>query len=153
MTVKEIRESVVAPVIDAVQRNPVTALAVNLKDGLRAISDSPGAAPVHAFVRQGGDEFAQVLVAFPAQGIQPVSEMGQIFEPTPQLVTGEMTGKDVSPVDYLGRQSFEGALDMAEVQGVAKAERQLTGKQSVAEIMAAGKEVEQAREQKRELER
>lgn len=81
---------------------------------VRAVSDSPGAAPLHAMMRQGADEIAQVLTAFPAQGIQPVAEAGQLLEPTSQLVTEQMTGR-----------------------------------MSLADIMAAGKEVEQAREQQR----
>lgn len=89
----QMRESVVAPAIDAVQRNPATVLTLNTLDVARAISDSPGAAPLHAMVRQGADEIAQVLTAFPAHAVQPVSEPGQIFEPTPQLVTEQMTGK------------------------------------------------------------
>lgn len=81
---------------------------------VRAVSDSPGAAPLHAFVRQGADEIGQALVAFPANGIQPASEPGQLFEPTAQMVT-----------------------------------EQLTGRTSLQDILAAGKEVEQAREQHR----
>ena len=50
--------------------------------------------------------------------VYPVREPGQLFEPTPQMVT-----------------------------------EQITGKQSLAEIMAAGKVVEHAREQQRELQR
>ena len=65
---------------------------------IRAVSDSPGAAPLHAYVRQGADEFAQILPAFPAHGIQPVSEMGQIFEPTPGEVDREKTGRTME--DY-----------------------------------------------------
>jgi hypothetical protein len=89
----QMREAVVAPAIDAIQRNPVTVLALNALDTARAISNSPGAAPLHAMVRQGADEIAQVLTAFPAHAVQPVAEQGQIFEPTPQLVTEQMTGK------------------------------------------------------------
>src|SRR5262245_21600332 len=70
------------PVTKAVVNNPFTQIGIALVDGLKAVSDSPGAAPIHAAVRQGADEFAQVLVAFPANGIQPVAEQGQLFEPT-----------------------------------------------------------------------
>jgi hypothetical protein len=87
------RESVVAPAIDAAQRSSVVALAINTRDTARAVSDSPHMAPIHAAVRQGADEIAQVLTAFPANGVQPVSEQGQLFEPTPQLVTEQMTGR------------------------------------------------------------
>lgn len=66
----------------------------------KAISDSPGAAPVHAYVRQGVDEATQVLPAFPSQGIQPVSEMGQLFEPTPAEADRQLVGK-VSLSDIL----------------------------------------------------
>jgi hypothetical protein len=103
----QMREAVVAPAIDAVQRNPAAVLAVNVRDMARAVSDSPGAAPLHAMVRQGADEIAQVLTAFPAHAVQPVAEAGQIFEPTPQLVTEQMTGK--LGIDDLRAKARDGA--------------------------------------------
>lgn len=63
---------------------------------LRKVSDSHHAAPIHAFIRQGADELSQALVAFPQGSIQPVSEPGQIFEPTSQEVTRE-NEKKVDP--------------------------------------------------------
>jgi hypothetical protein len=65
----------------------------------REISDSRGAAPIHAAIRQGADEIAQVLTAFPSQAVQPTPEPGQLFEVTPQEVYNQKTGKDVGPAD------------------------------------------------------
>jgi hypothetical protein len=59
----------------------------------RDISNSPHMAPIHAMIRQGADEIAQVLPAFPAQGIQPVAEMGQLFEITPGMATEQIKGQ------------------------------------------------------------
>ncbi len=59
----------------------------------RAISNSAGAAPLHAAVRQGADEISQILPAFPAQSVQPVAEPGQMLEPTQQQVTDEARGR------------------------------------------------------------
>lgn len=87
---RAIRENVVAPAIDGAQR--AMAPATHARDAMRAASDSSGAAPLHAFIRQGVDELSQVLNAFP-DGVKPVAEAGQMFEPTSQLVTQEMTGK------------------------------------------------------------
>jgi hypothetical protein len=61
----------------------------------RDASNSPHMAPLHAFVRQGADESAQVLPAFPDSNVRPASEPGQLFEPTPQMVTAEITGKQI----------------------------------------------------------
>ncbi len=60
----------------------------------RDISDSKHMAPIHAMIRQGADEIAQVLPAFPSQGIQPVSEMGQLFEITPGMATEQIKGTE-----------------------------------------------------------
>lgn len=69
--------------------------AIKVKDVARAVSNSTGAAPLHAMVRQGADEIAQVLAAFPDSNVRPVAESGQLFEPTQQLVTEQLTGKKV----------------------------------------------------------
>lgn len=58
----------------------------------RDISNSPHMAPIHAMIRQGADEIAQILPAFPSQGIQPVAEMGQLFEITPGMATEQIKG-------------------------------------------------------------
>jgi hypothetical protein len=75
------------------------AAAVNTKnavvDGARAVSNSPGAAPLHALMRQGADEIAQILPAFP-DSVRSVPESGQILEPTQALVTKEITGKHLN---------------------------------------------------------
>lgn len=63
----------------------------------RDVSNSRGAAPLHAMIRQGADEIAQILPAFP-ESVKPSPEMGQLFEPTPQMVTENLTG---SRPDYL----------------------------------------------------
>jgi hypothetical protein len=77
----------------------VHAATVNTKDaivdGARAVSNSPGAAPLHALLRQGADEIAQVLPAFP-ESVKSVAESGQILEPTQALVTQEMTGRQMN---------------------------------------------------------
>lgn len=77
----------------------VHAAAVNTKDvivdGARAVSNSPGAAPLHAAVRQGADEIAQILPAFP-DSVKPVPESGQLFEPTQAIVTQQMTGRQIN---------------------------------------------------------
>jgi hypothetical protein len=64
-------------------------------DGARAISNSPGAAPLHALVRQGADEIAQILPAFP-DSVRSVPESGQLLEPTQALVTKEITGRNLN---------------------------------------------------------
>ncbi len=112
-TLAALRESVVAPAIDAVQRSPVYALTANTIDVARAISNSPGAAPLHAAVRQGADEIAQVLTAFPANGIQPVSEMGQLFEPTPAEADRQLTGRSLSDLrEYAARATERAGQEM-----------------------------------------
>jgi len=77
----------------------VHAAAINTKDavvdGARAISNSPGAAPLHAIVRQGADEIAQILPAFP-DSVKSVPESGQLLEPTQALVTKEITGRHLN---------------------------------------------------------
>jgi hypothetical protein len=73
----------------------VQAAVINSRDALRAVSNSPGAAPVHAAIRQGTDEIAQVLPAFP-DSMRTVAESGQLFEPTQAIVTGEITGRQMN---------------------------------------------------------
>ncbi len=65
--------------------------------GARAVSNSPGAALLHALVRQGAvDEIlTQILPAFP-ESVKSVPESGQILEPTQALVTQEMTGRQMN---------------------------------------------------------
>jgi hypothetical protein len=60
----------------------------------RSISDSPHMAPIHAFIRQGADEIAQALPAFPDSNIRPQSEMGQLFEITPGMATEQIKGHE-----------------------------------------------------------
>lgn len=60
----------------------------------RAISNSAGAAPLHAMVRQGGDEIAQILPAFPDSNVRNQAEMGQLLEITPQAAHEQVTGKN-----------------------------------------------------------
>jgi hypothetical protein len=93
---EQMREAVVAPAIDAMQRNPLSVAAVNARDALRDVSNHPGAAPLHAMVRQGADELAQVLAAFPDSNVRPQAEPGQIFEPTQALVTQQLTGRQMN---------------------------------------------------------
>jgi hypothetical protein len=64
-------------------------------DGARAVSNSPGAAPLHALVRQGADEIAQILPAFP-DSMRTQPEAGQILEPTQAIVTKEITGRQMN---------------------------------------------------------
>lgn len=90
---EQIRESVVAPAIDAVQRNPVTVLTLSALDAARAVSDSPGAAPLHAAYRGGLKDLQDaILPAFP-DSMKTREEPGAIGTPTQQLVTEQMTGK------------------------------------------------------------
>jgi len=68
------------------------------KKALEAVKDavnSPGMAAIHAFIRQGADEFSQILPAFP-DSMRTQPEPGQLFEPTPQLITEQMTGRQVN---------------------------------------------------------
>lgn len=83
--------TVMEAVKEGVRESPIGQMA----RAARAISDSPGAAPIHAFVRQGADEIAQVLAAFPDSNVKPQAEQGQIFEPTPQLITAQIKGAEV----------------------------------------------------------
>lgn len=79
---------------NALEQNPVYSTAASLLS-------SPGASPLKAFVRQGADELAQVLSAFP-DGVQPVPEPGLAFEPTQAMMTEEITGRKVhSAADLL----------------------------------------------------
>lgn len=61
---------------------------------IRDISNSHHCAPLHAWVRQGADEIGQVLPAFP-DSVRPIPETGQIFEPTPQEVFLNKTGREL----------------------------------------------------------
>lgn len=74
----------------------------SLRDGvgravqsLRDASNSRGAAPLHAFIRQGVDEIGNnLLPAFP-ESPKPQPEMGQLFEPTPwQIQEGLNVNRD-----------------------------------------------------------
>ncbi|HYT91671.1 MAG TPA: hypothetical protein VEL76_23360 [Gemmataceae bacterium] len=66
------------------------------RETVKAISDSPHMAPVHALIRQGADEVAQLRPAFPDSNVRNQGEPGQMFEPTPQLITEQMTGRQVN---------------------------------------------------------
>lgn len=61
--------------------------------GIRAISNHPDAAPLHAFVRQGAHELTQILPAFPDSNVRPIEEPGAMGNPTQMIVTNEITGK------------------------------------------------------------
>jgi hypothetical protein len=61
---------------------------------MREISNSHHAAPLHAWFRQGADEIAQVLPAFP-DSVKAVPETGQLFEPTSQEVFLNKTGREL----------------------------------------------------------
>ena len=65
-----------------------------LIDGARAVSNSHHAAPIHAMIRQGADEIAQILPAFP-ESVKPTPETGQMFEPTSQEVFLNRTGREL----------------------------------------------------------
>lgn len=75
------------------------AAAINAKDavvqGARDMSNSHHSAALHAFVRQGAREVAQVLQAFPDSNVRPVEEPGQIFNPTMQEVFLNKTGREL----------------------------------------------------------
>lgn len=61
---------------------------------MRDVSNSHHAAALHAWVRQGADEIAQLLPAFP-DSVKSVPETGQMFEPTPQEVFLNKTGREL----------------------------------------------------------
>jgi hypothetical protein len=65
------------------------------RDAMRAVSNSPHMAPIHALIRQGADEIAQVLPAFPDSNVKPQAELGQVFEITPQMATEQLTGRQL----------------------------------------------------------
>ena len=57
------------------------------------VSSQPSfSAPLYAGLRQGSKELSQILPAFP-QSVQPVEEIGTLGNPTPQLVTEQITGE------------------------------------------------------------
>jgi hypothetical protein len=64
-------------------------------EALRAASNSHHAAPLHAAVRQGARELAQILPAFPDSNVKPVEEPGQMFNATPQEVFLNKTGREL----------------------------------------------------------
>jgi hypothetical protein len=70
-------------------------------ESARSVSNSHHCAALHAFVRQGTDEIAQALVAFPDSNIRPVDEPGQLFNPTMQEVFLNKTGRDLD-IDFGG---------------------------------------------------
>src|SRR5688572_2066467 len=74
------------------------AAAVNTKDIVidtaRSISNSHHSAPIHAMIRQGADEIAQVIPAFP-DSVRSTPETGQMFEPTSQEVFLNKTGREL----------------------------------------------------------
>jgi hypothetical protein len=60
----------------------------------RSISDSPHMGAIHAWIRQGADEIAQALPAFPDSNIRPQSELGQIFEVTQSQANEQIRGRE-----------------------------------------------------------
>lgn len=67
-------------------------LAAGVVHTARAVSDSHHLAPIHALIRQGADEIAQVLPAFPESNVRPQAELGQLFEITPGMATEQIKG-------------------------------------------------------------
>jgi hypothetical protein len=57
--------------------------------------NSPGMAPLNAFIRQGADEIAQALPAF-QDSIRTQPELGQLFEITPQAAQDQISGRGVN---------------------------------------------------------
>jgi len=96
--------------------------ATKVRDVARAVSNSTGAAPLHAMVRQGADEIAQVLAAFPDSNVRPVAETGQLFEPTQQLVTEQLTGRKVDL--RTDRIAGTGKMTLEQLRGYAAAKAQ-----------------------------
>lgn len=81
---QQAHQALVAAPINAMENSPAYAAALNVTHGLQAISNSHHMAPIHAMIRQGADELAQALPAFPDSNMRPQPEMGQLFEITPQ---------------------------------------------------------------------
>lgn len=109
-------------------------------DFIRSISDGPGAVPVHAFARQGTDEIAQALKAFP-DSITPVSEPGQLFEPPHGMVSDQLRGNNVhGPKDAAREQPKEQPQQGKEVEQAPQPQREPAPHQ--------GKEVTQEKETK-----
>lgn len=71
---------------------------------VRAVSNSPGAAPLHAAWRGGLKDLQDaVMPAFPdAQKAR--EEPGGIASPTPQMVTAQLTGRDIDREVELDRE-------------------------------------------------
>jgi hypothetical protein len=67
-----------------------------------------------AWIRQGFKEIAQVLQAFPGQGIHQVEEPGLFGNPTPQIVTNEM-----------GAGSYQQQLQEASQRAVPSQDQQM----------------------------
>jgi hypothetical protein len=66
-----------------------------MRDAARAVSNSPGAAPLHAAWRGGLKDLQDaVLPAFP-DSQKAREEPGGIASPTPQMVTAQLTGRDI----------------------------------------------------------
>jgi hypothetical protein len=61
---------------------------------MRDVSNSHHAAPLHAFLRQGADEVAQILPAFP-ESVKTVAEAGALLEPTMQEIFLQKTGREL----------------------------------------------------------
>jgi hypothetical protein len=66
-----------------------------------------GAGHVKAMMRQGAKEIAQVLPAFPAQGIQPVEEPGLAGVLTPQEVAQDKGAYETMLGRYSSRSEDE----------------------------------------------
>lgn len=70
-------------------------------EAVREVSDGRGAAPLHAFFRQGAHELSEALVALP-DSLKPQAEMGQVLSPTPQVVSESLMGRSDYLTDRLG---------------------------------------------------
>lgn len=71
---------------------------------VRAVSDSPGAAPLHAAWRGGLKDLQDaVMPAFP-DSQKARDEPGGIASPTAALVTAQLTGREVDRAPELDRE-------------------------------------------------
>lgn len=114
-----VKEGPVGQALQAVKDSPL-GQAVEVA---RAISDSPGAAAIHGFVRQGTKEFAQnVLPAFP-DSPRAVEEPGVMGNPTPQLITAQIKGAEVEndgvPGSGAGSAHAPARMSMADLRQYA----------------------------------